>query len=129
MPRLDGSSCCFLFYLAASGCSGAIDAAADGGPGSVDSGVRADAAGPTDAHAADGAVGSEFLPRYTTDLSYSPLTRAIAHRLSSIAAVKQSALHGDVFMKAGDSIAVATEFMSCFGGSSVKLGQNTDLAP
>src|SRR5262249_6409232 len=40
----------------------------------------------------------------------------------------QGVLHGDVFMKAGDSITVATEFMSCFGGGNVKLGQYTDLA-
>ncbi len=97
----------------------------------ADAGVRADAGSATDAQVqlTDAASGApELLPRYTTDLTYSPLTKAIARRLRAIAELNQDFLHDDVFIKAGDSITVATQFMTCFAGNNIKLAQNADLA-
>jgi hypothetical protein len=70
-----------------------------------------------------------FAPRYTADRTYSPVTTAIVRRLREIAAKNQDLLRDDVFMKAGDSITVAPQFMACFAGTHVALGENGDLAP
>ena len=118
-----------LLGMTAWGCS--TSEIAGDGASAADSGVRTDAGSLPDAHGLSTdapADASELVPRYTTDLTYSPLTKAIARRLRAIAALNQDLLHDDVFMKAGDSITVATQFMTCFAGSNVKLGQNSDLA-
>lgn len=115
-----------LLCVLTCGCSGTVDSGEDA-PALPDSGVRVDGGGATDASQPDAAPATEFVPRYATNLTYSPITNAIVRHLRAIAALDAGSLQDAVFMKAGDSITVATQFMTCFGGSNVNLGHNTDL--
>lgn len=66
-------------------------------------------------------------PRYTSDRTLSPITAAVARNLQGIAARNGDTLVDSAFMKVGDSITVAPEFMSCFAGTAYDLGGRTEL--
>jgi hypothetical protein len=76
-----------------------------------------------------GADAPENGPRYTSDRTYSPITAAVAHNLRNIALMNGDVLKDDVFEKVGDSITVAVQFLTCFAGANVDLGDHADLQP
>jgi hypothetical protein len=97
--------------------------------GEVPDVLRPDGALP-DAGATDGAGpgpdGSEPPARYGPT-THSPITPHVAQRLRAIAQSNASREDG-VFAKVGNSMTVTNAFMSCFAGTSVKLGAHPELA-
>lgn len=64
---------------------------------------------------------------YPHDGGLSPITRSVAARIRAIAA-RNDSMHDDRFSKIGASATVNRNFMRCFAGDHVRLGQHTELA-
>lgn len=64
--------------------------------------------------------------KYPADRLQSPITGFVAHNLRRIAA-RNPDLHDDRFIKVGDSITVSGNFLYCFSGEHVDLGEHAAL--
>jgi hypothetical protein len=96
---------------------------ADSGPDAADTGdVGTDVS--TDV-ATDTSSWDNVAPRYPAGRTQSPITPAVADRMADIVSGGEG--FEDVFMKVGDSITADTNFMTCFAGDDVDLGDRDDL--
>jgi hypothetical protein len=91
--------------------------------------VPPDASGDGGSDPGDGGVEPPASPRvlYGFDRRHSPITRDVMERLRAIA----SASSGDqrVFAKVGDSMTYDNQFLRCFDGGNVDLGERVGLRP
>ncbi len=63
---------------------------------------------------------------YPSDRTHSPITPYVVDRLNEVLEANPSSA-GDLFMKVGDSISASTNFLHCFAGTTVDLGDHAAL--
>ena len=101
---------------------------ADGNADDADAGVDGGNAEPGEDAGIDAPTDPGPLGRvlYPLDRRHSPITPEVVQRLSTMAAAPRA---NQVFMKVGDSITFADEFLRCFDGGTVNLADRAALQP